>query len=437
MSYSRALDKKKYHQKTASDSAIYATYLRVLDAAPTFASYVWLQISAFDLSELGLGLLYSILPTDFQPFTVDFQYSPPTTLETLQGIWANFEPVRFDQLYSWMTDFREYVMENFKEEFQLQLLTGVAQKAIYGVTPYGRGVYDPVVAREFLRATFHRLRLMRTPDTSWLTTMESVVQYLEMIGVTDEHIFNRLTLIFSAQTNAFVLGLSLLGRSRLTETVTEYGVTPFVDAKGVVREAKFTTLDQLQMGLIIGATPLGYGLLLPRESVYKLPEGKKNPPVVKVVTDKIRGMINRLPLSTFAYSNYNRPDEMVDYHRSDKANQYDVLQTQRRMIEQWVEARVPGDEADAVTLRQYQNAVLQAVSWKAKRHRWGFQGWEAMTEEQFRGWWIQYWKGQGLKEETLESLYEDMSTWLQAARDTKLKVGEAVKRARRRLALST
>jgi len=437
MSYSRALDKKKYHQKTASDSAIYTTYLRNLDAAPIFASYVWLQISAFDLSELGLGLLYSILPVDFQPFTVDFQYSPPTTLETLQGIWANFEPVRFDQLYTWMTDFREYVIENFQEEFQLQLLTGVAQKAIYGVTPYGRGVYDPVVAREFLRATFHRLRLMRTPDTSWLATMESVVQYLEMIGVTDEHIFNRLMLMFSAQTNSFVLGLSLLGRSRLTETASEYGSIPFVDAKGVVSEAKFTTLDQLQMGFIIGATPLGYGLLLPRESIYKLPEGRKNPPVVKVVTEKIRGMINRLPLSTFAYSNYNRPDEMVDYHRSDKANQYDILQTQRRMIEQWVEARIPGDEADAVTIRQYQNAVLQAVSWKAKRHRWGFQGWEAMTEEQFRGWWIQYWKGQGLKEETLESLYEGMSTWLQAARDTKLKVGEAVKRARRRLALST
>jgi len=788
MNYSDAvLKKQKYFQKTLSDSAVYTTYLRNLDIQPTFASYTWMQLSAFDLSELGLGLLYSILPVDYQPVSVDFTYVTPTPSETLQGIWAKFEPVRFDQLYTWMADMREYVLENFKEEFQPEILVGILPKAIYGVTPYGAGVYDPVVAREFLRATFHRLRLMRKPDISWLSTMDSIVAYLEMIGVTDEHIFNRLVMIFSAQRFAFVLGLSMLGKSCLTETEGDYGVIPFIDAEGNVSNLKFRTLDHLQMGFILGATPLGYGLLLPKESVYKLPEDKKNPPVIKVMVEKIRGIISRLTLSTWSYcydaktevltedgfkriaeltgneriatlnpetdeieyqyplaihkfkykgkmihingrsidllvtpehklyvkdyyrerkgknapyqfieaidllnsykyqkyrfkrtakwngtnveyfklseyqnswvthgahrqfkqsekhipidvwlrffawyisegdaekrgviriantnehnlseivdlvskmgftpsvygnstkgydkagvkfnsvqlanylrqfgkaqekfipkwikqlssdklrifletltkgdghkdarnwkyftssrkladdimeialkagftasigevkdnrygknrrlyivhldrkrkdtvlckkpelvdydgyvyditvpnhhiilvrrngkicwssnSNYNKPEEMLDYHKSQRTNQYDYLQTQRTMVENWVAQRIPKEEVNPVRLRQYQNAVLQAICFRAKRHRWGFGGWKAMTEDQFREWWIDYWADQGLTRDVLIKLYDDMSVWLQPLRDAKLYAGEKIKQIRRRLAL--
>jgi len=428
--------KAKYHAKTTSDTGIATTWLRLLDVSEIYAEYVWLQISAFDLTELGLGLLYSILPVDFEPYAIDFEYKTPTTEETLQGIWAKFEPIRFDQLYRWMTDFREYVIENIKEEFQADLIAGIAPKAIYGITPWGRGVYDPVIAREFLRSTFYKLRLMRTPDISWLSMMDQIAEFIEMVGVTDEHIFNRLMMIFSAQTNAFVLGLSLLGRSRLTETDGDYGVVPIMDAKGNIHDLKFRTLDHLQMGFILGVTPLGYGLLLPKESIYKLPEGKKNPTIIKVLTEKILGMIRRLTLTTWAYSNYNKPEEMVDYHKSDKANQYDLLQSLRRHIERWVEARIPPEESNTVRIRQYQNAFLQLISWKAKRHSWGYKGWEAMTDEQFKDWWLQYWESQGLNTQILQQLHEGSKLWLKRVQDVKVRLGERVKQRRLRLALS-
>jgi len=164
------------------------------------------------------------------------------------------------------------------------------------------------------------------------------------------------------------LGLSVLGVSRLSTREGDWAVIPFMDAKGNVYDVKFRTLDHLQIGFILGVTPLGFGVLLSKDSVYKLPEGKKNPPIARVVSEKTRGTISRLSLSTWAWSNYNKPEEMVDYHKSDKADQYDLLQMQRRMIESWVEARIPSEEATAVKLRQYQNAVLQAVCWRAKRH---------------------------------------------------------------------
>jgi hypothetical protein len=431
MSYSEQyLKKQKYHNKTLSDDAIYTVYLRTLDIQPMFAEYAWLQISAFDLTELGMGLLYSILPVDFQPYSIDFTYELPTVSEALQGIWAKFEKVDFAKLYTWMTDFREYVLENIKEEYQPDLLIGAVPKALYDITPYGRGVYDPIICREFLRSTFYKLRLIRTPDTSWLKTMDQIVEYLQMIGVTDEHIFNRLMSIFSAQTQAFVLGLSILGRSKLTETDGEWGVVPIKTAKGEIYDLHFRTLDHLQMGFILGVTPLGYGILLPKESIYKLPDGKKNPPVIQVMVNKIRGIINRLPLTTWSYSNYNKPEEMTDYHKSERTNQYDLLMTQRQIIEEWVAKQIPPEEANPVRIRQYQNAVLQAISWRAKRHKWGYDSWKYMTEEQFKEWWKLHWKGQNLNETVLDKLYSGMEVWLKRIREEKVSLGEKVKKTR-------
>jgi len=428
--------KRKYHKKVATESGIYTTFVRSLDVERNFAEYTWIQLPVFDLTELGMGLLYSILPIEYQPLTVDFEYVRPTPDETLQGVWAKFEPVRFDKLYIWLTDFREYVIENFKVEYQPEVILGILQKAVYGTTPYGRGLYDPIVAREFLRSTFQKLRLMRLPDIHWASMLDHIVEFIEMIGVTDEHVFNRLMMTFSVQVNSFVLGLSLLGRSRLAEREGEYAKAPVKDAKGVIHELRFRTLDHLQLGFILGLTPLSYGLLLPKESIYSLPEGKRNPSIIRLVQEKTRGIIHRLTLLPWSYANYNKPDEMLDVHKSDKANQFALIQEMRKFVERWVYERIPPEESNSVRIRQYQNAVLQLVFFRAKRHRWGFQGWEAMDEAQFKSWWKGYWKGQGLNEMTLESLYEGIEPWLRRLREVRLDVGKKVKQRRLRLALS-
>jgi len=334
-----------------------------------------------------------------------------------------------------MTDFREYILENIKEEYQPDFLIGLLPKAIYGVTPWARGIYDPIVVREFLRATFHKLRLLRKPDEMWRSMLEQIAEFLEMIGVTDDIMFNRLMGLFSGQVNAFILGLSVLGRSRLTKMEGERGVIQLLDATGRLHDVKFRTLDHLQFGFILGITPLGYGVLLPKESVYKLPEGKYNPTFLKVLEKKIRGMIHRIPLSTWAYTNYHKPEEMINYYKSEKADQYALLQTQRRFIETWVSMRVPPEESNAVRIRQYQNAVLQLTYWRVKRHRWGFGSWKAMTEEEFRDWWLDYWTRQGLSKETLSRLYEESIRWRVRLGEDRVRLGRRVKERKLRLAL--
>jgi len=430
----RALAKRKFFEKVLSEDGVYTMYLRLLDVSPLFSQYAWLQLTAFDLAQLGMSLLHDILSIHFEPYRLDFRHRPPTAEEVLQGIWAVFEPVDWVKLHGWMKDFDSWIGANVREEHQEGVRRTRLRKCRYDESRFDESYYDPPVVRELLRAAFWKLRLIRAPDASWLKAMGQLAEEAEMAEAMVEHVYSRLTAIYSAQLNAFVLGLSVLGRSRLTEVEEGWGTAPFLTAGGEARTLRFTTLDQLQMGLILGLAPLGYGLLMPKESIYAQPEGKRNPPVVDVVVSKVKGIISRLPLTAWAYGNYSRPEEMLDYHRSERTAQHDFIQEQRRIVEGWVAGRVPPEEANPVRVRQYQNAALQALAWRAKRHRFGFDAYRAMTEAQFKSWWVRHWSEQGLSEGVLEALYEDMSTWLPRLRLEKEGLGERVRETRFRLA---
>jgi len=438
LSYSEQLLKKqKYFEKTLSTDAMYCIYLRSLDISELFAMYAWLQLTPFDLTQLGLGLLYSIVPLELTPFSLDFTYELPTPSEALQGIWANFEPVSYEDLYKWTTSFDGYVTENFQAPYAEPILASRIESGVYDATYYGRCSYDPYPAREMIRTTFLRLRLLRTPDISWQKTTDEITEYLKAIDATDDHIFNRLMMVLIAQRESFLLGLSLLGRSRLTETVDGWGSAPIIGPDGEATDLYFTTLDQLQMGLVLGMAPLGYGFLLWKESVYYQSEGKADPPFLQAVVNKIRGIAQRVTSSTWSYTNYSTPYESGDWHRSERTAQYHGLLVIRETVEEWVAQRIPPQEANPVRIRQYQNAVLQAIGWRAKRHKWGFDGFSAMSEDQFKEWWKLHWKGQGLNQSTLENLYQGMSVWLKRVREEKVSLGERVKEMRRRLSLLT
>lgn len=426
--------KGKYHTKTLSDSALYLTWIRNLDMFDLFAEFLWLNISIFDLSQLGMVLLTDIVPIDFQPYAINFTYEMPDLEELLQGILIDFKKIDYSKIYDWMTDIDLYIDTNIKLEYREDLKVKRNRKARYGITRYDYSYYDPYVPREFLKATFHRLRLLRTPDTTYYNTIRSTSEQIALNTALADSIYNRLFAQYSAQANAFILGMAVLGRSRLSEVRDGYTTIPIVDAKGNLYDLKFRTLDHLQMGFILGITPLGYGVLLPSESIYRQEENKYDPPIIKVMMEKIRDIRNRITISTYAYSNYNKPEEMIDRHKSDRTAQYHIIQGIRRQVESWVEAQIPPEESNPVRIRQYQSACLQMISWRAKRHRWGFETWKFMTEEEFKTWWINNWSSQGLNKDTLNKLFEGMRIWLESVREQKLKLGEKVKRARYRLA---
>jgi hypothetical protein len=424
-----------YFKKLLSDDALMVNISNMIRVAPLFASDVWLDVTAMDTAVIGLGLVSAITPSELEPLNVSFDYRLAEPHEMEQGIWFVFEPVRFRDLYAFLTDLQEYVIANFQEQFQQEVIKKLYQKALYGITPYGRGLYDPPVAREFVRSTLHRLRLLRGTDKSYFDALDNSVARAGIAEPVRDLEFNRLFLVASAQVNAFVLGLSVLGRSTLTRTEDGWGVVPTKDSFGGIHDVRFRTLDHLQLGFILDITPLGYGFLLPEESMYRMPTPRENPPIINVITEKARKISRSVGITPWAYANYNRPEEMIDHHRSERTAQYDLLMAQRRFLEDWVEKRIPPDEANPVRIRQYKNAVLQLVSWKAKAHAWGYDGFEAMDDVQFEIWWYENWRRQGLNLSTLIRLYGEIESWLRPLRQRKLDLGRKVRETRKRLAL--
>lgn len=428
MSYSEEiLKKQKYYEKLLSKDAVGVMYLRMLDVESLFSRYVWLNLSPFDLSQLGIGLLYDLALTEFKPLMLGFQFSMPSIEEMLQGIWANFTDIDWEELYTWMLDLDLTIEANFEEAFKPKTL----KKGKYDISRYERSYYDPVLQQEFITRTIHRLRLNKKIDWAWYKTTELTGDLLEVSDATDIGVSNRIMLHFSAQTSSFMLGLSVLGHSWLTQTEGDLAVIPFRDIRGEEHTVKFRTLDHLQMGMILGLTPLGFGLLLPTHSIYKLPEGYKNPPIISMITDKLGRISKSAPLTTWAYGNYNKPEEMTNFHKSERASQYDAFQHHRRFIQQWVTNMLTHEVTSPVLLQQYINAVLQIYAWRAKRHKWGYNLWKDMDEEQFRTWWIQYWENLGLNSSLLTLLYEGSKTWMNRLIRTKASLGEKVSWTRR------
>jgi hypothetical protein len=444
------LKKQKFFEKTLSENALWTMYLRAIDLQPLFSETVWLNLAPFDLSQLGLILLTYIAPFEFQPLSICFFYETPTVDEVLQGIWAKFEPLVWEVAtpiewqigmplewgipYNFMLSILDYVKVNVSEEYQSFWFKNLLEPARYGISYYDKSFYDPELEREAIRRTMYRLRLMRTLDMSWKNIVEYTTSFLNMPDAISKMIYNRIMMHYAVQTQSFMLGLSVLGKSRLSEVRGDYATAYFTDIDANTHELKFRTLDHIQMGFILGVTPLGYGVLLPKKSIYKMPNGKLNPPILNLLISKMRKTINGMTLLPWAYGNYNKPEETLNYHKSERTAQYDLLQTQRRTIEEIVERMIPEDERNPIRIRQYQNAILQLISWRAKRHRWGFDLWKNMTEEQFREWWLGYWGSLGLNTSTLTSIYEGMELWVSRLRREKVSLGEKVKRTRLQLA---
>ena len=142
--------KAKYHSKTLSDSAVEVTFIRNLDVYDLHAEYVWMNIPLFDLTQLGIAVQYGLSPSEFEPFMIDFTYSLPKPEETLQGIWAKFTPVDFTKLYEWLKELPKTLEAITKPEAYTPMKPFLKNKAVYGKTYYGQGVYDPELAREAL-----------------------------------------------------------------------------------------------------------------------------------------------------------------------------------------------------------------------------------------------------------------------------------------------
>jgi len=320
--------------------------------------------------------------------------------------------------------------------------------------------------REFIRTTMMRFFVDRTNYYSIKQLVDAVAETQDMNPEVAKFIYNKISEITSLQTQAFVLGYGVLGVTPLAELELEvdfckydegrygecyyapdrdvdlvkYGhaVTSFVSYDQSVVESAFIDLASAQIAFTLGITPLGYGYLLPRESIYKLKtrllaELQKvlgSPEFVKTVEYKQYSFMNRLTYTALGFANYQKYEEMTDYRMSVRADQWMSLQLLRYMVENIVDPVIRKRESNPFMIRQYKNAALNLVFGPVKKHAWGQDAFKIMSDEEYLNWWISKWEKYNLDRRVLVEIYEVIKKWLPHIRIMKQQLSSRIKLSR-------
>ena len=408
-------EKRKYHAKVLSESALLANYERMWDTGDLFAWYAWI------LSDLFTNLSISVLstmgfdPLEFEQLSLVFETRLPSIEELLQGILIVIER-------GWLPGvggYEDWVLDNIKEEYQEAFLERLYAKARYGYSKYGTCYYDPVGFRQVLSNLLQRLFLERIPLTGFRQGVDSLPSLIGIPQGLVEGFYNRFVLHMESLRQSFVLGYGILGYSKLSPHGSDEAVVSMVDYRGNQVDVRFRSLDHVHHSMILGITPLGYGYLGSQETVYREP----SPPCAKWSSDLAVNTINRYPATPWALGNYSRPEEMRDWLKSERADQHQSLGLLRLMLEHMVENLLEPEGLPVTVLRQYKNAVNHLLAAWSKRHAWGYSPLRSAGLEELRDWWLDYWGRQGLNRSLLEKIFGVVGRRLPRLAEEKRRLG--------------
>jgi len=437
--------KRKYAEKVLSLSAMDIMYQRILDGESWFSDWAWQYLPLFLNLNISSLFIFALSPEELLPFSLDFVIELPSIEEWLEGIRLKFKKI--DIGTQWQDFFYKYYLEIVPPKLDFDTFIDFTipdiwipsfkrekeRKLIIGKTKYGEGYVDPPVIREFLTSTFYEL-FKRKPRYERLKELIDEVmktqEIEEWVGAT---VFHRINMLTECIYQDFILDVGILNISVLHPKSSKHSVI-IEDYTGIPRVVEYEKLHDIQMGFILDISYLNEGYLLPKNFRYRVTVVGVTPYFIMFQDKRVRDLISRFRATHIGFINYQRIEEMMDWHKSERAEQYGELQRIRYTIDSMVTNILKDKDVDAFRLNLYKRAVNQLIGHKKKRHKWGYDGWKAMTEEEFKNWWIEHWVRQGLNRDLLNLLYERLIKVCQYLRDESEKLGERLKRTRERLA---
>ncbi len=424
--------KAKYHAKVLSVDGEWSLFMRSFQTYDLAIDISELLIPEFYFSSVSNSVLFGFDPTDIEPFNIEFSWRPPTVDEWEDGI-----NVVIDRILSpAATDLETFLTNNVQPADQKPIISTTLSKGIYGASKYGSSYYDPAAVAEFLRNAI-TLMFKEHPDfPQRRVKLMSLVNALNVNEDVARSVHDRMSMIMSAHTECFITDFGMLDVTNLCQEATHsetYGVVPFIDADGNYREAEVLTLDDMQFGCILDVTTLDYCYLMPDRSIYVSGApalgAASDPSVWQGIDDKINNFKGRYMLTSAALSNYNRGDEAADHTRSERTNVWGELMAGRYNIERMVQNTLSqlAPSLDPMRARAYVTAVLQLIGYRGKRHEWGFGAFKAMSQDELKSWWVQYWSAQGLDANVLGQLFDRLAPYLDAYVKKKVEMGASVR----------
>ena len=439
------LEKKKYFAKVLKKGAQWDAFTRLLDLEDYFSEWAWFEALFFNWLNVSSIFIWGLEPYEMYPLIMDFDIELPSVEEWLQGIELRFDFFDLSSIFEELLSFQNFiegiVLPEFQPYFQIN-------KLIIGKTKYGEGYVDPPVVREFLRATFYELLKRRVDLSRLYDVYKTIVEKLDVAESVAESTYNRIALHLAPLFENFILDYNVLNYSKLCKRGSEKSTFPIVTWRGEEYDVNYSKHAELNCGFILNVTPLNLGYLMPRGQFYKqrrieLPEkryvekpGKGTTIVSWMIDYKVRKMLSRFRATLIGFANYQKVDEIEDYTKSERADQYGQLRAIFYHIDALVDSMLEGEGVDSFRRNMYRQAVKQLIGHRKKRHRWGYEAFKTMSEEEFKEWWLEYWSKQGLNRGLLEVIYDRVSKWLPHLRSEVESLGKRLRERRYRLAQS-
>jgi hypothetical protein len=442
----KELDRQKqmYHEKLLSVDGEFSLMLRTFQIYDLIIDISNLLIPEFFMSSLIGSLTFSLDLSELEPLNLEFDFRFPTLDEWMNGVSIVIEKIVPDYVYS----LYDFIIRNIKDLYQEDIFRSLVSKCVYGRSAYGKCYADPQAVREFLRASLYKIFNKHYTYTQRRLALDSLAETLELNTSLVRMLHDKISMTITLQTECFTLGYSVLSKSRLCQSThhsPQLGILPYVDYDGNVVEAQITKLADAQFGFILGVSVLGFSYLMPMEDIYKsvfkeLVKGSfvyGSPEVFDALKEKLDRFRRRISITPQAFSNYTRGDEAADYHKADRTEIWGELMSMRYTSEAYVDVflRSVMPDLDPFTRRKYVTAALQLIGHVGKRHRWGFNVYKTLEDQDLKNQWISYWREQGLDPAILENLYENMKTWLPDFIRKKLDLGRKLRLERLKIPL--
>ena len=432
-----------------SESAIWTNYQRTIDTESIFSEWAWAESMFFIWLNISSLYIFGLEPYEIAPLDPEFKVELPSLEEFLQGIKVKFTPQTVEEAYKEFNkdyfnrevppvlDFDTFIDDTIKPEHTDKIKEQKTRKAIWGVSKYGESYVDPPVIRDFMRSTLYELAKRRM-DFNRIRKLYQIAIDKGFIGKgIIESIYNRLVLHFQTIFESFILDYNLLNYSKLCERGSRKTTIPIMTWRGETFDAKITKFDEVNMGFILDVTPLNFGILMDRKSVFK-PSPRSYPEKGTTIPSyfidwKVRRMVSRYRATGVGFGNYQRPDEAYEFHRSERADHYHQIRLFYHHLDSLVDNFLEKEDVDVFKRNMYKRAVAMLVGHRKKRHNWGYDAFKSMSEDEFKAWWLEYWCRQGLDINILNRLYEMVKPCLQNLRSGLKELGRKLALKRKQL----
>lgn len=376
-----------------------------------YYSDIWLSDSLF--TSLIASLLLDIPLDALLAWNLDWRVELPDIEEWLRGVLIKLIPVRISEVAKEISvEFEEATLNvekliemTFEEWFAEEAARTRLTKCVYGRSRYGECYVDPEAVRELLRAT---LWLLIKSQKVLPTQRTYLLQMARSLNVSEEllrDLFDRAMVIEEMKVKAPAWDYGWWDYSYWDKDGPR--IIRHVDFDLRVVEKELVDIVDPWMGGWWDYSHWDFCHWLGETPETMHPVKERLNPVFELRDRFITDFISRINVTHLAVANYTLPEERERFKPSPRVETYALPVAHARHIEALVDSILDrmAPNAPPTERRMYQLAAQHLYSLRYSDNKPYAAAFKAMTEDEFRAWWIGYWEAQGLRRDALEEIW--------------------------------